>query len=79
MSLGVAVVGLGVGRQHAEAFGALEGCAVRAVVDLDQGLAEETAARYPAVRPTRPSTRRSDGPTSTWCPLRHSMMSISSR
>jgi predicted dehydrogenase len=51
MSLGVAIVGLGVGRQHAEAFGALQECVVRAVVDLDQGLAEETAARYPGCTP----------------------------
>jgi predicted dehydrogenase len=51
MTLGVAVIGLGVGKQHAEAFAASEGCTLRAVVDLDEGLARDTAARYPGCMP----------------------------
>lgn len=52
MSLGVAVIGLGVGQQHAQAFSRLPGCELRAVVDLDQKLAAEMAARYPGCTPS---------------------------
>lgn len=47
MTLGVAVVGLGVGEQHARAFGALKSCQVRALVDLDLGVAKRVATEFP--------------------------------
>jgi predicted dehydrogenase len=43
--LGVGVVGLGVGEQHAKTFATLPGCQVRALCDLDPGRAAEVAAR----------------------------------
>lgn len=47
MTLGVAVIGLGVGEQHAQAFGALNSCRVRTVVDLDLGVAKRVASGFP--------------------------------
>jgi hypothetical protein len=52
--LGVAVIGLGVGEQHARAYLAAEGCEVRCA-DLDPSKAEEApswAGRGPGVMPT---------------------------
>jgi predicted dehydrogenase len=43
--LGVAVVGLGVGEQHARAFAALPDCRVRWLLDLDPERAEKLAAQ----------------------------------
>lgn len=45
--LGVAVVGLGIGQHHAEAFAALPACRVMAVCDLDPARAREVAATLP--------------------------------
>ena len=41
--LGVAVIGLGVGEQHARAFASLPTCRVVSVSDLDRGRAERLA------------------------------------
>ncbi|MEX0692950.1 MAG: Gfo/Idh/MocA family oxidoreductase [Rhodospirillales bacterium] len=43
--LGVAVIGLGVGEQHAHAFAADPGCALRWLVDTDREKAEQVAGR----------------------------------
>lgn len=43
MTLGVAVVGLGVGEQHARAFAAIDRCRLRSVCDLDVARAEALA------------------------------------
>lgn len=45
--LGVAVVGLGVGEQHARAFAALPHCRVRWLLDLDRSRAERLAGNLP--------------------------------
>lgn len=47
MTLGVAVVGLGVGEQHARAYGEIEACRVRTVIDLDVARARRVAAEFP--------------------------------
>lgn len=51
--LGVAVVGLGVGEQHARAYLAAEGCEVRWLYDLDPSKAERLAATLKAGRVAR--------------------------
>jgi predicted dehydrogenase len=45
--LGVAVVGLGIGEQHARMYATLPQCEVRRLVDLDIGRAERLAAEFP--------------------------------
>ena len=45
--LGVAVVGLGVGEQHARAFGSHPACRMRTLCDLDTTRAESLAAAFP--------------------------------
>ena len=47
LPLGVAVIGLGVGEQHARMFATLPTCAVRLLVDLDRPRAERLAAEFP--------------------------------
>lgn len=47
MTLGVAVVGLGIGEQHARAYARLPQCEVRALVDLDAAKAMRLAAEFP--------------------------------
>ena len=42
-TLGVAVVGLGVGESHARTYAALPGCEVRWLLDLQPGRAEAVA------------------------------------
>jgi predicted dehydrogenase len=51
--LGVAVIGLGVGEQHARAYLAAEGCEVRWLYDLDASKAERLAATLKAGRVAR--------------------------
>ena len=51
MSLGVAVVGLGVGEAHARAYAAHAGCELRWLHDLDRGRAEALAAELDGARP----------------------------
>jgi predicted dehydrogenase len=50
VSLGVAVVGLGVGSAHARAFAALEGCELRWLYDLDRDRSQALAAELDGVR-----------------------------
>lgn len=45
-TLGVAVVGLGIGEQHARMFSTLSSCRVRALVDLDRSRAESLASEF---------------------------------
>jgi predicted dehydrogenase len=45
--LGVAVVGLGIGEQHARAFAAQRGCQVRWLCDLDRARAEKLVGAFP--------------------------------
>lgn len=45
--LGVAVVGLGIGEQHARMFSTLPLCRVRALFDFDRDRAERLAAEFP--------------------------------
>lgn len=47
--LGVGVVGLGVGEQHARAFAAHPSCRVRCLFDLDEARARALAAELPGV------------------------------
>jgi predicted dehydrogenase len=53
VSIGVAVVGLGVGAAHARAYAALETCDVRWLYDLDPRRAEALAAELDGARPAR--------------------------
>lgn len=46
--LGVAVIGLGIGEQHARSFAALPTCQIRLLYDLDTARAEKLAAEFPA-------------------------------
>lgn len=46
-TLGVAVVGLGVGEQHARAFAAHPACQVRCLYDLDEGRARKLSQVFP--------------------------------
>ena len=46
-SLGVAVVGLGIGEQHARAYAALPQCEVRALVDLNHERVARIAGGFP--------------------------------
>lgn len=48
MRLGVGVIGLGVGRQHALAYAAIEGCDVVALCDRNRRLATDVAAEVGA-------------------------------
>lgn len=50
MTLGVAVIGLGIGEQHARMYASLPQCEVRALVDLDPGRARRLAAEFPGSR-----------------------------
>ena len=45
--LGIAVIGLGIGEQHARMYATLPSCAVRLVVDLDRSRAERLATQFP--------------------------------
>lgn len=45
-TLGVAVVGLGIGEQHARMFATLPSCRIRALVDLDRSRAESLAPEF---------------------------------
>lgn len=45
-ALGVAVVGLGIGEQHARMYATLPSCRVRALVDLDRNRAEALASEF---------------------------------
>lgn len=45
--LGVAVVGLGIGEQHARMYATLPSCQVRLLVDLDRSRAENLATTFP--------------------------------
>jgi predicted dehydrogenase len=45
--LGIAVIGLGIGEQHARMYATLPSCAVRLVVDLDRSRAERLATEFP--------------------------------
>lgn len=47
--IGVAVVGLGVGEQHARAYSALDGCELRWLYDLDSGRARDLARQLGAL------------------------------
>lgn len=49
-SLGVGVIGLGVGEQHAAAFDRHPDCRLVALCDLDEARLHSVAARYPGVR-----------------------------
>jgi predicted dehydrogenase len=48
--LGVGVIGLGVGEQHAHAFAAHPDCQLRAICDFDAQKLESVAARLPVAR-----------------------------
>jgi predicted dehydrogenase len=50
-SLGVGVVGLGVGERHARAFAAHPSCELRSLFDLDRARADSLAAALPPARP----------------------------
>lgn len=50
--LGIGVVGLGVGEQHAKTFAGLAGCEVRTLCDLDSTRAIDVAARIGQGRPS---------------------------
>ena len=50
-SLGIAVVGLGIGEQHAQAFATLPTCEVKLLIDIDRSRAEHLARKYPGSKP----------------------------
>jgi predicted dehydrogenase len=49
--LGIAVIGLGIGEQHARMYATLPSCKVRLLVDLDRSRAENLARAFPGSDP----------------------------